>query len=320
MRKKVFISSTSFGAVSSEPLDLLQKSGLEIARNQLGRRITPDELAEHITGTDYLIAGMEPITAKILDAAPNLKLISRIGVGLDNIPFEEIKRRGIRIAYTPNAPTQAVVELVIGKMLCLARTIHDANTNMHSGKWNKHMGNLISGKTVGIIGVGRIGKTLVKCLAPFDVNLLGNDIKVDKEFFKKHNVHSVSKAELFAKSDFISLNLSSTPAAKHLINEQTLGLMKPSAYLINTARGVLINETDLHNALVSGRIRGAALDVFEQEPYKGVLTALPNVLLTCHMGAATQESRLAMELGAVEEVLLFNSTNTIKHEAFNQYS
>lgn len=303
--KKVFISTIPFGEVSTEPIEILRKNNVEFEINPLGRKIKKDELIDHIKEVDCLIAGTEDITAEVLDKAPRLKLISRVGIGVDNIPFEETNRRGIRVTRTPDAPTLAVAELIVGLIIDSLRNFGAVNTDLHRGKWQKYMGEQLKGKTVGIIGVGRIGKTLIKLLQPFGVNILGNDIAEDRSFSQKYNFLFVDKDEIYAKSDILSLNLSYSPLVKHLINKNTLGQMKPTAVLINTARGPLVNEDDLYIALKLNRLRGAAIDVFEQEPYDGKFRELQNIILTAHIGAATRESRRLMELGAVEEVIRF---------------
>lgn len=316
MQRKVFISTAPFGTVSDEPLRLLKEAGLEVRLNPYGRKMTEEEMIKEIADIDYLIAGTEQITPAILDAAKKLKLISRVGVGVDNIPFAKIAQRGIKAAYTPDAPTQAVAELVVQTMIMLLRNVHTVHNQLREGVWNKFMGNLLKGKTIGIIGAGRIGSTIVKLLQPFGVRILANDPVVSDELIKKYGVIFTTKEEVFGASDVVSLNLFYSPEVHHLINKKTLSLMKPGAFLINTARGMLVDEEDLFQALKGGVIKGAALDVFEQEPYKGTLRSLDNVILTPHIGAATQESRFEMEKGAATEVVRFDRGEPLLNEVY----
>jgi len=306
---KVFISTVPFGEVSDLPLKLLRENNIEFTINPFGRKIKPKELPKFIKDCDCWIAGTEQITPQLLDKAKNLKLIVRAGAGLDNIPFKETKKRNIKVSYTPDAPTQAVAELCVGLIIDCLRRFSKTDKEIRKKKWNKYMGDLLQNKTVGIIGVGRIGKTLIKLLQPFDVKILGNDIVKDKKFAKKFNFNYVSKNEIFTKSDIISLNLSYSPKVKHLINKKVFDKMKNSAVLINTARGKIINETDLYNALKNKKISCAALDVYHEEPYSGKLKELDNIILAPHIGAATKESRKAMEVEAVKEVIRFYKNN-----------
>lgn len=230
-----------------------------------------------------------------------------MGVGLDNVPFEAARERGIAVTYTPDAPTQAVAELVVGLMLDGMRHISATDRHMHAGTWDKYMGSLLHRKTVGIIGVGRIGKQVIRLLEPYGIKVLGNDVRPDEEFGRAHNVQWVEKEELFAHADIVSLNLSYSADVEHLINSRTIGLMQPHTFLINTARGPLVKEEDLYQALKRDQLAGAAIDVYEHEPYNGPLAECDNVILTSHMGAATTESRRNMEVGAVEEVVRFHT-------------
>jgi len=314
MKKRAFISAVPFGEVSSKPLKLLKKNSIDFLINPFGRKIKPKELLDFIKDCNYLIAGTEEITPRVLDKAKNLKMIARVGAGLDNIPLKEASKRGIKVSYTPNAPTRAVAELIIGLIIDCLRRFSKVDKELRLGNWNKYTGDLLQGKTVGIIGVGRIGKTLIRLLQPLEVKILGNDIVEDKEFAKKFSFNYVEKDKIFSNSDIISLNLSYSPSVKHLINKDTLRKMKKNAFLINTARGSLINEDDLYIALKSNRIAGAALDVYQEEPYNGKLSKLSNIILTAHIAGSTKESRRLMELGAVEEVIRFHRGKDLLNE------
>lgn len=311
---KVFVSTQPFSMFSKVPMKLLLDNGISVKVNQYERSMTSTELAEEIGNSDVLIAGVEKITEEVFQKAPNLKLISRVGVGLDGIDFDLCRKYGVRVAYTPDAPTLGVAELCVGMILDLSRRLTSANNNLKNGIWDKSMGNLIYGKTVGIIGMGRIGKSLVHLLSGFNVNFLAHDIIPDIAFGRLHKIEYVSKDELFKQSDIISIHTPLTKETIDLITIKELKMMKPSAILINTARGGIVRERDLHFALQEKIISAAALDVFEDEPYMGVLVELDNCLLTSHMGAATIENRFDMELQATQEVICLLKGEPLNNE------
>jgi D-3-phosphoglycerate dehydrogenase len=315
---KVFVSTHPFSATSGEPMRLVKEHGLELRLNRFGRKITTDELAEEIGDAEVLVAGTEKITQKVFENAPNLKLISRVGIGLDGIDFDLCKKYGVRVAYTPDAPTMAVAELCVGLILDLARKISETNDNLkRRGIWKRHMGMLLYGKTVGIIGMGRIGKSLIHLLAPFNVRFLVHDIEPDLAFARLYRAETVDKETLLRESDIVSINIPLTEATKDYITKKELRTMPSHALLVNTARGGIVNEADLYEALKEGVIAGAAIDVFEKEPYDGPLKELENCILTCHMGASTVDSRTDMEVQAVEEVIRFKNGLPLKNEVYD---
>jgi len=311
---KVFVSTQPFSTVSEIPMKLLLDNGISVKVTQHERSMTAAELAEEIGNSDVLIAGVEKITEEVFQKAPNLKLISRVGAGLDGIDFDLCKKYGVQVAYTPDAPTLGVAELCVGMILDLSRRITSANNNLKNGIWDKYIGNLIYGKTVGIIGMGRIGKSLVHLLSGFNVNFLAHDIMPDIAFGRLNKIEYVSKDELLKQSDIISIHTPLTKETIDLITSKELKMMKPSAILINTARGGIVHERDLYLALQEKVIAAAALDVFEKEPYKGELVELDNCLLTSHMGAGTIENRLDMELQATQEVICLLKGEPLRNE------
>lgn len=313
MKKKVLVSTIPFGEVSKEPIELLEANDIEIIRNPYGRIMTTEELIPLIRDADYFIAGLEQVTPHVLDEAKKLKIISRVGVGVDNIPFDETNKRGIQVTYTPDPTTQPVAELAVGLLIDCARRFSAIDRDIRTGLWPKYMGALIRGKTIGVIGLGRIGKTFVKLMKPFGAEILCNDLVIDEMFAREHGVSYVEKDELYKRSDFISLHLSFSESVRHLINAESLAKMKDGVCIINTSRGPVVREEDLCEALISGKVGGAALDVFEKEPYQGELQKISNVILTAHVGAATRESRRLMELGATEEVVRFQNGEPPSH-------
>jgi len=314
---KVFVSTHPFSSTSDIPMQLVKENGIELSINKHGRKITTKELAQDIKDAEVLVAGTEKITKEVFGNAPNLKLISRVGIGLDGIDFGLCKKYGVRVAYTPDAPTMAVAELCVGMILDLARKITNTNINIKNGIWNRHMGTLLYGKKVGIFGMGRIGKSLIHLLQPFNVEFLVYDIEPDLAFARLYNVNLLAKEELLQESDIVSINLPLKDDTKDYITMKELESMKQDSILINTARGGIVNEKDLYEALKSRVINSAAVDVFEEEPYAGPLTTLENCLLTCHMGASTIDSRTDMEVQALEEVIRYKNDQPLKNEVFS---
>jgi len=314
---KVFVSTHPFSSTSSLPMELVRQNEIELILNNHGRKITTQELAEDLKDAEVLVAGTEKITEEVFKNAPNIKLISRVGIGLDGIDFDLCKQYGIRVAYTPDAPTMAVAELCVGLILDLARKISHTDKAIKSGIWNRHMGMLLYGKTIGIFGMGRIGKSLIHLLAPFNVKFLVHDIEPDLAFGKLHNITFTTKKELLKNSDVVSINLPLKEDTKNYITLNELKLMQKHSLLVNTARGGIINEKDLYIALKEKIISAAAVDVFEEEPYMGNLKELENALLTCHMGASTIDSRTDMEVQALEEVIRFKNNQPLKNEVFS---
>lgn len=313
---KIFVSTHPFASTSDKPIRLIEENGLELRVNNHGRKITSSELAQDIGDSDILIAGTEKISEEVFQNGPNLKLISRVGIGLDGIDFSLCEKYGVKVAYTPDAPTMAVAELCVGLILDLARKITHTDKAIKEKIWNRHMGTLLYGKTVGVFGMGRIGKSLIHLLSSFNVKFLVFDIAPDLAFGRLYNVTFVSKEELLKQSDIVSVNIPLKKDTQNFITLQELKIMQSNSILINTARGGIVNENDLYTALIDNLIAGAAVDVFEEEPYKGDLIKLDNVILTCHMGASTIDSRTNMEVEAIEEAIRFKNNQPLKNEIF----
>lgn len=315
---KVYVSTHPFSITSEIPMKMLKENGFKIKVNKFGRKITSEELADDLENGDILIAGTEQITEEVFQKNPNLKLISRVGIGLDGIDFDLCKKYNVRVTYTPDAPTMAVAELCVGLIIDLVRKVTETNNNLkYKNKWHRHMGTLLYGKTIGVIGMGRIGKSLVHLLSSFNVKFLVHDIKPDIAFGRLYNINFVSKEYLLQNSDIVSINIPLNENTKNFITLKEISLMKKDSFLINTARGGIVNEDDLYYALQNNLIAGAAVDVFEQEPYYGRLKELENCILTCHMGASTIETRTDMEIQAVQEAIRFKNNEPLKNEVFS---
>lgn len=303
---KALITTVPFGDKNRLPLELLEAAGIEYLINPIGRKLKEDELAEMVADFDVLIAGTEPITDKVMSRASKLKLISRVGIGLDGVDLLAAERRGIRVSYTPDAPAPAVAELTIGLMLSLLRSVHVSNAQMHRGDWHRYFGRRIPEVTIGIIGVGRIGGRVLRRLAGFGTpRILVNDIRPDLKVAPDLKLEWVDKEEIYSNADVISLHLPLTSHTKNMIRREQLLHMKPDAMIINTSRGGIINEHDLAEVLNSGHLSGAAIDVFEHEPYAGELAQIDRCLLTSHMGSMSIDCRTRMEIEATEEAVRF---------------
>jgi len=250
-----------------------------------------------------VIAGTENYTKEILIKLPNLKVISRLGVGMDNIDLAYAQDQGLKVYKTKTTPALAVAELTLGFILDLLRKINNQNNQLKTGVWNKQMGELLTGKTLGIVGLGNIGKQLVKLLSGFNLNIIAYDLYQDEFFAKKFNILYVDLDELLQKSDIISLHLNLTGKTNQLFNYNSFKRMKRNAILINASRGEIIDENALVKALDEELIQGAGLDVFENEPYLGPLVNYDNVILTPHIGAYAKEIRMQMELEAAENLI-----------------
>ena len=248
---KALITTIPFGEKDRHPLNLLEQSGIEYLINPTGKKYTEQELAEVITDFDFIIAGTEPITDYVMNQASNLKLIARVGIGLDSVDLAAAMRRGIQVSYTPDAPSPAVSELTVGLMLALLRNVHVSNLNMHNGSWYRFIGRRISEVTVGLIGVGRIGKGVVqRVMALGCKRVMVNDMFENNNIFAdQKSVQWVDKDTIYTEADIISIHVPLTDSTKYMIGKHELQKMKENAILINTARGGIIKENELYDVL-----------------------------------------------------------------------
>jgi D-3-phosphoglycerate dehydrogenase len=307
------ITTVPFGQQNRLPLELLESADIAYRINPLGRRLTEHELAEMVGDSEALIAGTEPITALVMSRAPRLKLISRVGIGLDSVDLLAAEERGIQVCYTPDAPAPAVAELAFALMLSLLRSVHLANLQMHGGHWHRHMGRRLAEVTVGIIGTGRIGARVLRRIPAFgSPRVLVNDLKPNLKLVPELKLEWVDKEEIYRSADVISLHLPLTMQTRNMIGRTQLMQMKPDALLINTSRGGIINEPELTQVLNSGHLGGVAIDVFTHEPYTGELAAIPRCLLTCHMGSMSVDCRTRMEIEATEDAVRFLTGQAVR--------
>lgn len=294
---KIFISTSSFAKFSEEPLNLLKDAGYEVALNPQGRKLQIDESIQLVKGCIGLIAGTEKLNDEVLSALPDLKVISRCGAGMDGVDQGSAKAKGIVVRNTPNAPTVAVAELTVALILSLIRDIALMDKEMKSGQWQKRMGNLLHGKHVGIIGYGRIGKKVAEYLNVFGCELAYYDTYHQSDVF---NLPKMELPELMRWADIITIHISSSEC---MIGAHELELFGSKGCVINTSRGGVIDEKALFDCLKMKKIKAAAIDVFEQEPYDGPLKDLDNVILSPHIGSYAKEARIRMEVESVQNLL-----------------
>jgi D-3-phosphoglycerate dehydrogenase len=282
---RVLVSAPYFIPVIEEYQQKLADKGVELIPARVKERLSEAELLEVIGDMDGIICGDDRITKKVLDAAPRLKVISKWGTGIDSIDSEEARRRGIPVYRTPNAFSEPVADTVLGYMLIFARKLPLMDQDIRNGRWEKPPLVSLSECTLGVIGVGDCGKAVVRRAIAFGMRVLGNDIvKMPKDFLLETQIEMVDLDKLLAQADFISLNPDLNPTSYHLIGTRQLEQMKSSAYLINASRGPVVDEPALTAALQNGRVAGAALDVFEEEPLpaQSPLRTLHNCLLAPH--------------------------------------
>lgn len=270
-----------------------------------GKRFNKQELIEYIKDADAIIVGLEPIDKEVLEQCPNLKIVSKYGVGLNNIDLEACKKRDITIGWTGGVNKLSVAEMTLGYMLMLCRNLFITSNELKNGIWNKSGGFQLSGKKVGIIGVGHIGKEVIRLLKPFNCEILVNDIINQEQYYKENNLKEVSKEEIFKTCDIVTIHTPFDSTTDNLINKKVFETMKNSSFIINSARGGIINENDLKYALLNNLIAGAAVDAYvEEPPTDKELLSLPNLICTPHIGGNSREAVESMGLSAIENLKL----------------
>jgi len=301
-RGSVYVALQQFCESDFQPKQLLVEAGFEVRQNTLGRRLSSEEMRTHLQGADAVLAGVEPYEAALLRALPRLRCISRCGVGTDAIDLEAARQGGIAVYTTTDEVIEPVAQLTVAMILALARSLPLHVSAFRSGVWRKHTGVLLSEWTIGLVGFGRIGRAVERYLRPFRPHILVADPACAADTLPA-GVELRSLSALLAQADLVSLHAARPRSVGSLIGARELAQMKQGSYLVNTARGFLIDEQALYESLVSGHLAGAALDVFETEPYVGPLAALPQVLCTPHVGSLTRASRAAMELRCAQNVV-----------------
>lgn len=298
-------------AIDEIGITILKKAGLVVDYKP---EIEPDDLLTTVGESNVIIVrSRTKITKKVIDAAPSVKIIARVGVGLDNIDTEYAESKGIKVLNAAEAAMNAVSELVIGHMIALSRSISKADDGLKKGRWLKKelVGSELRGKYLGIIGVGNIGRNVGRIAKCLRMNLIGYDIfPINQDYVREVSMIKTDLKTLLENSDFVTCHVPLTEKTKHLINSETLSYMKPTSFLINTSRGEIIDEKSLFTALNEKRIAGAALDVFEVEPPTNTeLLNLPNMICSPHIAAQTKEAQELASTVIAEKVIQTLLTN-----------
>ena len=274
--------------------------------NLEGKRFDQDELIEYIKDADVIIVGLEPINIEVLGNCQNLKFISKYGVGLNNIDLEECKKRDIAIGWSGGVNRLSVAEMALGFMMMLSRNLFMTTNELKNGTWNKSGGFELSGKTIGIVGVGYIGKEVIRLLKPFGCKILVNDIINQDEYYEENDLKEVSKEKIYKVCDIITIHTPHNDTTDNMVDLEVLKTMKKTAYILNTARGGIINEQDLKYALQNDIIAGAGIDAYlEEPPTDKEFIALPNLICTPHIGGNSQEAVKAMGMSAIKHIKEF---------------
>ena len=287
--------------------EFLRKKLLEVFPkskfNDEFKRFTKEDLKDFLKDVDGAIVGLDTVDEELLSSVKDLQVISKYGVGLNNIDFAATNKYNVDVVHTQGVNKRSVSELALANILSLCRNSYITSNLLKNGEWNKNGGIQLSGKTVGIIGVGHIGKDLVELLKPFGCKILVNDIIEQSEYYKENGLIEVSKEELFRDSDIVTIHTPATELTKNMIDKKTLSLMKPTAFFINTARGDMVVQDDLKWALQNGVIAGAATDVYDSEPPSDKeFISFPNLICTPHIGGNAQEAVVAMGESAIDNL------------------
>lgn len=300
---KILTSPSSFGQVGNEPVELLVQNGYEVINNPYGRKLTEDEVIEIAKDCVGIVAGVEPLTARVMDALPNLKCISRVGIGMDSVDLKYASEKGIIVTNTPDGPTRAVAELTLAMTLSLLRKIPQAHADLRNKVWKKQVGNLFLNKVVGVVGLGRIGKLVSQLFRGIGNPVIGYDPYADAAWATDNGVELVDFNTLLTKADIVTIHVPGNEDGSAVIGTKEIDLMKIGGFLINISRGGIVDEDALYNALSTNKLTGAAIDVFSAEPYAGPLCDLDNVVLTPHLGSYAEEGKLLMEIDAVKNLI-----------------
>lgn len=319
---RVLITPATLNSIDGNYLTLLKQAGFEIVTPPApwDHQLVEEELMQLLPGMDASIAGMEPYNARVLAAHPQLKVIARVGVGYDAVDLAAATKHGVAVTITAGANHDTVAEQAFALYFALAKQITVDDRNMRAGKWIRHVTIPVRGQTLGIVGLGRIGKAMALRALAFGMHVIAYEVTPDHAWLKSHAVKLTTLEDLLKQSDVVSLHAPATAETRHLINARTLAWMKPTAFLLNTARGGLVDEVALADALRSGRIAGAGLDVFAQEPTPPdhPFYHLDNVVMTPHTGGTDLKSRLDMAELAAQSIVELSRGNWPEHLVVNR--
>ena len=313
--KNVLITTLPFGKYDKSSINLLKKNNINYYFNPKNKKFSRKELLKIIHNYDAIICGTDKIDGTIIKKAKKLKILSRIGIGLNNLDLKLLKKNQVRVTYTPEPPAQTVAEYVIGLMIYLLRNIEFSRKSFMMKKWNKIIGKDLKEAKIGIVGFGRIGSELVRLLKAFKCkDILVNDVNIDKKILKKYSIKQATKNHIFKKCNLITFHVPLTKFTKNLVTKKEINLMSNETILINASRGGIINENDLYNALKNKKINSAALDVYSKEPYWGPLKKLKNCHCTTHIASMSTSCRNKMEIQSAKEVVRFFKGQKLKSE------
>lgn len=303
-RKKVYAALSEFGKDDDTARRLLVQAGFDLGENASGRRILRGEMIGALYDADAVLAGLEPYDGELLRSLPRLRCISRCGVGTDTIDMEAARRHNIAVFATADEVVEPVAQMTVAMILALARNLPSHVLDFQAGTWRKHSGYLLGEWTIGLVGFGRIGRAVERYLRVFKPRVIVADPAVRAGELPP-GVELRTLSALLSESDVVSLHASRRREEGPLLSRTEIGLIKAGSRLVNTSRGYLVDEPALYEALRSGHLAAAGIDVFDQEPYEGPLAKLPQVLCTPHVASLTRRSRIAMEIRCAKNVIDF---------------
>ena len=296
---KIAISTSSFASIDTTPLELLKANGLQVVSNPFGRKMNEDEIINHLQGVDGLLAGLEPLNANVFKKCPQLQAITRVGIGMENVDLDAAKKAGIKVSNTPDGPSDSVAEMTLAAALVLSRSILPANAALHQKQWSKIIGKGLKHTKVLVLGYGRIGQKVAELFHAFGAKIMVCDPIIQQASLSPH-FQLVGLKEGLSNAEIVTLH---TGGNQPILKSSEFESMREGVILMNSARGALIDEVALIEALESGKVSSAWLDVFPEEPYIGRLTEYEQVLLTPHMSTYSVQCRKDMETEAVNTLL-----------------
>ena len=301
----ILVTLSTFGEYSDEPVQMLNKSRYTYRLNASGKRMDPKQVLDMARESIGLIAGVEKYDADTLAAFAGLRCISRVGAGIDNIDLAYARENGIAVLNTPDAPTVAVAELTIGMMLAMLRRLPEVNDVMHQRKWQRIPGRLLTGKTVGIVGLGRIGRQVAELVSAFGVTIIAADPYPDAVWVKRQGIDVLPMMDMLSRSDIVTVHAAGSAETPLFFGNNEFSAIRPGGWFVNMARGDMMDDSALFAAIESGHLSGAGLDVYPEEPYTGPLCDHPRVILSPHQATLAMETRIDMETGAVMNLLQY---------------
>ena len=302
---RVLVTARMFGNTSDKAYDIFKTKGIEVAPNPYkGKGLSEDQLIELIPGVHGLLTGVDEVSEKFIQATDDLKVISKFGAGVDNIDISAATDKGIVVTRAPGTNSDSVADMAFALLFAAARKVVYAYDRIRSGEWPLMLSTELWSKTLGIIGIGQIGKRVALRAKGFNMKVLASEIAPDEDFFNEQGIELVDLSRLLEESDFITIHTPLTDETRNLIDRKEFEKMKPTAFLVNTARGGIVNEDALYDALISGTIAGAAFDVLEEEPPRNrKLIGLDNFIVTPHISAFTKEAIGNMERLSAQNII-----------------